>query len=78
MRAFLTARWAPLTAVIATVAYAVTVIGFGLNYRPLHNDEGVTLSVASRPSARDVLDVAIDDRHYACQSVGWTRIAARA
>ena len=63
MRAFLTARWAPLTAVIATVAYAVTVIGFGLNYRPLHNDEGVTLSVASRPSARDVLDVAIDDRH---------------
>src|SRR5436190_17804008 len=63
MRAFLTARWAPLTAVIATVAYAVTVIGFGLNYRPLHNDEGVTLSVASNPSARDVLDVAIDDRH---------------
>ena len=63
MRAFLTARWAPLTAVIATVAYAVTVIGFGLNYRPLHNDEGVTLSVASRPSARDVLDVAIDERH---------------
>jgi uncharacterized membrane protein len=63
MRAFLTARWAPLTAVIATVAYAVTVIGFGLNYRPLHNDEGVTLSVASRPSAHDVLDVAIDDRH---------------
>src|SRR3954453_17317016 len=36
MRAFLTARWAPLTAVFATVAYAVTVIGFGLNYRPLH------------------------------------------
>ena len=63
MRAFLIARWAPLTAAIATVAYAVTVIGFGLNYRPLHNDEGVTLSVASRPSARDVLDVAIDDRH---------------
>src|SRR6476646_10448362 len=63
MRAFLTARWAPLTAVIATVAYAVTVIGFGLNYRPLHNDEGVTLSVASHPSARDVLDIAIDERH---------------
>lgn len=63
MRAFLTARWAPLLATLAIVGYAVTVIGFGLVYRPLHNDEGVTLSVAVRPSALDVLDTAIDQRH---------------
>jgi len=63
MRAFLTARWAPILATLATVGYAVTVIGFGLVYRPLHNDEGVTLSVAMRDSAADVLDVAIDQRH---------------
>ena len=63
MRAFLTARWAPLLATLAVVGYAVTVIGFGLVYRPLHNDEGVTLSVAVRPSALDVLDTAIDQRH---------------
>ena len=63
MRAFLTARWAPITAALATIAYAVAVIGFGLVYRPLHNDEGVTLSVASHDSWRDVLDVAINERH---------------
>jgi hypothetical protein len=63
MRAFLTARWAPLLATLAIVGYAVTVIGFGLVFRPLHNDEGVTLSVATRPSALDVLDTAIDQRH---------------
>jgi uncharacterized membrane protein len=63
MRAFLTARWAPIVAALATIAYAVGVLGFGLVYRPLHNDEGVTLSVASHPSARDVLDVAINERH---------------
>ena len=63
MRAFLTARWAPIVAALATLAYAVAVLGFGLVYRPLHNDEGVTLSVASHASARDVLDVAINDRH---------------
>ena len=63
MRAFLTARWAPIVATLATISYAVAVLGFGLVYRPLHNDEGVTLSVASHPSARDVLDTAIDVRH---------------
>src|SRR5205085_2877888 len=52
-----------ILATLATVGYAVTVIGFGLVYRPLHNDEGVTLSVAMRDSAADVLDVAIDQRH---------------
>ena len=56
MRAFLTARWAPLTAVLATTGYAVAVIGFGLVYRPLHNDEGVTLDVASHHTWRQVLD----------------------
>jgi hypothetical protein len=63
MRAFLTARWAPLTAVLATAGYAVAVIGFGLVYRPLHNDEGVTLDVASHHTWRQVLDTAIDERH---------------
>jgi hypothetical protein len=56
-------RWPPLLALVATLAYAVVVIGFGLDFRPLHNDEGITLGVASRPSAADVLRVAIDQRH---------------
>jgi hypothetical protein len=63
MRAFPTDRWAPATAALATVGYAVAVIGFGLVFRPLHNDEGVTLSVAGQKSARDVLETAIDERH---------------
>ncbi|MDX6591449.1 MAG: mannosyltransferase [Gaiellales bacterium] len=48
---------------VATVAYGAAVLGFGLVFRPLHNDEGVTLQVASHPSAREVLDVAVNDRH---------------
>ena len=63
MRAFLSDRWAPAVAALATVAYAVAVVGFGLVFRPLHNDEGVTLSVADQPSVRDVLNTAISDRH---------------
>jgi hypothetical protein len=60
---FLRTRWPPLVALAATLAYAVVVIGFGLDFRPLHNDEGVTLGVASRASALDVLRVAVDHRH---------------
>ncbi len=60
---FLRARWPPLVALAATLGYAVVVIGFGLDFRPLHNDEGVTLGVASRASAIDVLRVAVDHRH---------------
>jgi Dolichyl-phosphate-mannose-protein mannosyltransferase len=56
-------RWPPLLALVATLAYAVLVIGFGLDFRPLHNDEGITLGVASRASALDVLRVAVNDRH---------------
>lgn len=59
----LRARWPPLVALAATLAYAVVVIGFGLDFRPLHNDEGVTLGVASRSSALDVLRVAVEHRH---------------
>jgi uncharacterized membrane protein len=59
----LRARWPPLVALAATLGYAVLVIGFGLDFRPLHNDEGVTLGVASRASALDVLRVAVDHRH---------------
>jgi Dolichyl-phosphate-mannose-protein mannosyltransferase len=59
----LRAHWPPLVAVVATLAYAVLVIGFGLDFRPLHNDEGVTLGVASRNSALEVLRVAVNDRH---------------
>ncbi|HEY3764070.1 MAG TPA: hypothetical protein VGL44_02840, partial [Gaiellales bacterium] len=62
-RRVLRARWPPLAALIATLGYAVLVIGFGLDFRPLHNDEGVTLGVASRASALDVLRVAVDHRH---------------
>jgi len=63
MRAFLTARWAPVVGALATVFYAGCVLAFGLDYRPLHNDEGVTLQVASQPSVSDVLHTAIDYRH---------------
>jgi hypothetical protein len=59
----LRAHWPPLVALVATLAYAGLVIGFGLDFRPLHNDEGVTLGVASRRSAVDVLRVAVDVRH---------------
>jgi Dolichyl-phosphate-mannose-protein mannosyltransferase len=52
-----------LLALVATAAYAALVIGFGLDFRPLHNDEGVTLGVASRASALDVLRVAVHHRH---------------
>ena len=47
----------------ATVAYAVAILGFGLDFRPLQNDEGVTLMVASKLSVSDVLHTAIDVRH---------------
>jgi hypothetical protein len=60
---FVRAYWPPLVALVATLAYAVLVIGFGLDFRPLHNDEGVTLGVASRRSVVDVLRVAVDVRH---------------
>jgi Dolichyl-phosphate-mannose-protein mannosyltransferase len=63
MRGFLTARWSVALGALATIAYGVAVLGFGLVYRPLHNDEGVTLQVASHASAHQVLDVAIDYRH---------------
>ncbi|HUZ83616.1 MAG TPA: glycosyltransferase family 39 protein [Gaiellales bacterium] len=56
-------RWPPLVALAATGAYAVSILGFGLDFRPLHNDEGVTLQVASQPSLADVLRVAVDVRH---------------
>jgi len=59
----LRAHWPPLVALVATLAYAVLVVGFGLDFRPLHNDEGVTLGVASRASALDVLRVVVDHRH---------------
>ncbi len=63
MRAFLAARWQPLLAGLATLGYAACVLGFGLVYRPLENDEGVTLQVASANSVRGVLDIAINSRH---------------
>jgi len=63
MRAFVSARWPLLVAAAATLAYAVCVLGFGLVFRPLHNDEGVTLGVASSKSVRGVLDLAINYRH---------------
>jgi hypothetical protein len=63
MRAFVSARWPVLVAAAATLAYAVCVLGFGLVFRPLHNDEGVTLGVASKDSVRGVLDIAINHRH---------------
>ncbi len=63
MRAFVSARWPLLVAAAATLSYAVCVLGFGLVFRPLHNDEGVTLGVASSKSVRGVLDLAINYRH---------------
>jgi len=56
-------NWPPLVAALAVIVYATATLGFGLNFRPLHHDEGVTLDVASQPSADDVLRVAIDVRH---------------
>jgi 4-amino-4-deoxy-L-arabinose transferase-like glycosyltransferase len=63
MRAFVLARWPMLVAAAATLAYAGCVLGFGLVFRPLHNDEGVTLDVASAHSVRGVLDIAVNYRH---------------
>lgn len=60
---FLTRWWPPLVAAGATLAYAVAILGFGLDFRPLQNDEGVTLMVASKMSVRDVLHTAIHVRH---------------
>jgi Dolichyl-phosphate-mannose-protein mannosyltransferase len=48
---------------VTVVGYAILVVGFGLDFRPLHHDEAVTLHVAGQPSAGDVLHVAIWDRH---------------
>ena len=45
------------------MGYAILVVGFGLDFRPLHHDEVVTLHVAGQPSVGDVLHVAIWDRH---------------
>jgi hypothetical protein len=63
LRAFLARYWPLLLAAAATLGYAVAILGFGLDYRPLHNDEGVTLAVASESSAADVLRTAIEVRH---------------
>ena len=60
---FLTRWWPPIVAALATVAYAIAILGFGLDFRPLQNDEGVTLMVASKLSVSDVLHTAIDVRH---------------
>jgi hypothetical protein len=62
-RAFAAGNWPPLAAAASTLVYATATLGFGLNFRPLHHDEGVTLSVASEASAPDVLHTAIDVRH---------------
>jgi mannosyltransferase len=50
-------------AALATLAYAALILGFGLVYRPLGNDEGVTYDVASQSSVFDVLDTAVNERH---------------
>jgi uncharacterized membrane protein len=47
----------------ATLSYAVAILGFGLDFRPLQNDEGVTLAVALHNSASEVLHIAVDVRH---------------
>jgi hypothetical protein len=56
-------HWPPLIAAAALLVYAAAILGFGLDFRPLHNDEGVTLQVASLPSAHDVLDWSLQHRH---------------
>lgn len=63
LRAFLVRRWPPLVATVSVLAYGVAILGFGLDYRPLQSDEGVTLGVATEPSATDVLREAVDVRH---------------
>ncbi|MGZ4481502.1 MAG: glycosyltransferase family 39 protein [Gaiellales bacterium] len=63
MRALLRARWPPILAGLATLAYAIGVLAFGLVFRPLHHDEGVTLQVAEHASVRQVLDIAVNYRH---------------
>ena len=63
MLRFVTKWWPPMVAAAATIGYAVAVLGFGLDFRPLQNDEGVTLAVASMDSVREVLHTAIDLRH---------------
>jgi hypothetical protein len=63
MRRFLTAYWPEVLAGIATIGYGACVFGFGLVFRPLENDESVTLQVASLDSVRGVLDAAVNYRH---------------
>jgi hypothetical protein len=63
VRALAAERWPGLLGGVAVVGYAILVVGFGLDFRPLHHDEAVTLHVAGQPSAGDVLHVAIWDRH---------------
>ena len=63
VRALAAERWPALLGGAAVVGYAILVVGFGLDFRPLHHDEVVTLHVAGQPSAGDVLHVAIWDRH---------------
>ncbi|MGN6380099.1 MAG: glycosyltransferase family 39 protein [Gaiellales bacterium] len=63
LRAFLARNWPSLLAAAATVGYGIAILGFGLDFRPLHNDEGVTLGVASEQSVADVLRTAVDVRH---------------
>lgn len=63
LRAFFVRRWPPLVAAASVLAYGIAILGFGLDYRPLQSDEGVTLGVATEPSSADVLRTAIDTRH---------------
>lgn len=63
MRRFLTAYWPEVLAGLATLGYGACVFGFGLVFRPLENDESVTLQVASLDSVRGVLDAAVNYRH---------------
>ncbi|WP_433755796.1 hypothetical protein [Nocardia sp. CA-135398] len=67
------AEGAPADAVILERAFAA------FNGHPTHPDDHAHADAwADKPlrslSVADV--VAIDDRHYACESAGWTRIAA--
>ena len=63
MRALALRRWPELLTGLATLAFGLCVFGFGLVFRPLHNDEGVTLRVASHDSLSQVLDLAVNYRH---------------